>query len=211
MSKPKPPKHLADTGAALWREVVEKWDLRADELRILSSACVAADMEAEFIKAWGELGRPYMSKGSMGQEVEHRGPLRLEAPGRGAVLLQQRLEPVRSGAVEGVAAAERVGGVPGGGEDHAVGGHQREVLGPVGAAAGRGDQLVEVEPDDRGTLRLQPPQGLVPGVAGDVDLLADRGDAVGQPAVEGLGEAERRGVRVGVDRRGAGPAGARRR
>ena len=71
MSKPKPPKHLADTGAALWREVVEKWDLRADELRILSSACVAADMEAEFIKAWGELGRPYMSKGSMGQEVEH--------------------------------------------------------------------------------------------------------------------------------------------
>ena len=165
--------------------------------------------------AAGLVQRPHQDRGPLlletGQEVEHRGPLRLEAPGRGAVLLQQRLEPVRSGAVEGVAAAERVGGVPGGGEDHAVGGHQREVLGPVGAAAGRGDQLVEVEPDDRGTLRLQPPQGLVPGVAGDVDLLADRGDAVGQPAVEGLGEAERRGVRVGVDRRGAGPAGARRR
>lgn len=71
MSKPKPPAHLAEHGEALWNEVVAKYDLRVDELRVLSSACVAADMEAEFIKAWVDLGRPYMSKGSMGQEVEH--------------------------------------------------------------------------------------------------------------------------------------------
>lgn len=71
MSKPKRPKHLAESGGALWDAVVSKWDLRPDELRILSSACVAADMEAEFLQAWSDLGRPYMSKGSMGQEVEH--------------------------------------------------------------------------------------------------------------------------------------------
>ena len=71
MSKPKPPAHLAETGKDLWEAVTSKYDLRVDELRVLSSACVAADMEAEFLKAWAELGRPYMSKGSMGQEVEH--------------------------------------------------------------------------------------------------------------------------------------------
>ena len=71
MSKPKAPSALATTGKSLWDDVVGKWDLRVDELRVLESACVAADMEAEFIKAWIDLGRPYMSKGSMGQEVEH--------------------------------------------------------------------------------------------------------------------------------------------
>lgn len=71
MSKPKPPAHLGESGRALWTDVVATWDLRPDELRILSSACVAADMETEFLKAWVDLGRPYMSKGSMGQEVEH--------------------------------------------------------------------------------------------------------------------------------------------
>lgn len=71
MSKPKAPTNLTAAGKSLWSDVVGKWDLRVDELRVLASACVAADMEAEFIKAWSELGRPYMSKGSMGQEVEH--------------------------------------------------------------------------------------------------------------------------------------------
>ena len=70
-SKPKAPAHLAATGTALWDEVVAKYDLRVDELRVLASACLAADMEAEFVKAWADLGRPYMSKGSMGQKVEH--------------------------------------------------------------------------------------------------------------------------------------------
>lgn len=70
-SKPKPPAHLAEAGKTLWDSVVKTYDLRVDELRVLSSACTAADMEAEFLRAWVDLGRPYMSKGSMGQEVEH--------------------------------------------------------------------------------------------------------------------------------------------
>jgi hypothetical protein len=69
--KPAPPSSLAAAGKALWREVVATYDLRADELRTLEDACAASDMLAEFSKAWGALGRPYMSKGSMGQEVEH--------------------------------------------------------------------------------------------------------------------------------------------
>jgi len=71
MSKPKPPKSLQDAGKALWLEVMKDYDLRADELRTLEDACAASDMLAEFQKAWADLGRPYMSKGSMGQEVEH--------------------------------------------------------------------------------------------------------------------------------------------
>ena len=71
MSKPQPPSSLGTTGSALWVEVVEKYDLRADELRVLANAGGAADMLEDFLTAWREMGRPYMSKGSMGQEVEH--------------------------------------------------------------------------------------------------------------------------------------------
>lgn len=70
-TKPNPPAHLKETGAALWSEVVAGYDLRPDELRVLASACVAADLEAQFLAAWVDLGCPMMSKGSMGQEVEH--------------------------------------------------------------------------------------------------------------------------------------------
>jgi hypothetical protein len=71
MSKPKPPASLADAGAALWREVVANYDLRADELRTLEDACATTDMLATLEREWREAGRPFMSKGSMGQEVEH--------------------------------------------------------------------------------------------------------------------------------------------
>jgi hypothetical protein len=93
MSKPKSPAHLADTGKALWSEIVAEYDLRADELRVLASACVAADMEAEFLKAWADLGRPYMSKGSMGQEVEHPliGSIDKQAKAKAAHLRQLKL------------------------------------------------------------------------------------------------------------------------
>ena len=70
-TKQKAPSHLATAGQKLWRDVVTKYDLRPDELRALEDACAATDMLAEFTKAWADLGRPYMSKGSMGQEVEH--------------------------------------------------------------------------------------------------------------------------------------------
>lgn len=71
MSKPKPPETLADAGKALWREIVAKYDLRPDELRTLEDACATTDMLATLEQEWREAGRPFMSKGSMGQEVEH--------------------------------------------------------------------------------------------------------------------------------------------
>ena len=71
MSKPKPPTSLAAPGKALWNDIVNKYDLRPDELRTLEDMCAASDMLAELMKAWNDLGRPYISKGSMGQEVEH--------------------------------------------------------------------------------------------------------------------------------------------
>ena len=93
MKKPTAPEHLSAAGKALWDGVVKEYDLRVDELRVLSSACVAADMEAEFLRAWVDLGRPYMSKGSMGQEVEHPliGSIDKQAKSKAAHLRQLRL------------------------------------------------------------------------------------------------------------------------
>lgn len=109
MSKPKPPKHLSESGAALWTDVVAKWDLRPDELRVLSSACVAADMEHEFLQAWIDLGRPYMSKGSMGQEVEHPliGSIDKQSKTKAALLRQLRLPDDSAGAAEERSTAAR--------------------------------------------------------------------------------------------------------
>lgn len=93
MSKPKPPESLSDAGRSLWKAVVAKYDLRADELRTLEDACAASDMLAEFEKAWRDLGRPYMSKGSMGQEVEHPliGSIDKQRKARQAFLRQLKL------------------------------------------------------------------------------------------------------------------------
>jgi hypothetical protein len=70
-AKQQPPSHLADSGQALWADIVGKYDLRPDELRTLEDACAATDLLDDLSKAWREAGRPFMSKGSMGQEVEH--------------------------------------------------------------------------------------------------------------------------------------------
>lgn len=93
MSAPKPPPNLAKTGRALWSEVVGKWDLRADELRTLEDACAASDMLADLEEAWREHGRPYTSKGSMGQEVEHPliGSIDKQRKSRQAFLRQLKL------------------------------------------------------------------------------------------------------------------------
>ena len=71
MSKPKAPTTLAPAGRKLWTDVLATYDLRVDELRVLANACGAADMLADLEKGWRDLGRPFMSGGSMGQEVEH--------------------------------------------------------------------------------------------------------------------------------------------
>jgi len=71
MSKQTAPSSLASAGRAFWRDIVGTYDLRADELRTLEDACGATDMLADLMAAWVELGRPFITKGSMGQEVEH--------------------------------------------------------------------------------------------------------------------------------------------
>ena len=71
MSSPKSPSTLGSEGKKLWSEIVGKYVLRADELRTLEDACASSDMLADLHREWVELGRPYITKGSMGQEVEH--------------------------------------------------------------------------------------------------------------------------------------------
>lgn len=71
MSKPNPPESLEAVGRALWRDVVAKYDLRVDELAVLEAACKTADMIATLDKEWAALGKPFMTRGSMGQDVIH--------------------------------------------------------------------------------------------------------------------------------------------
>ena len=66
-TKKKPPATLGKSGSALWREVLAKYGLRADELRILEDACAERDL-IEQLSA-GLQGAPMIVKGSMGQEV----------------------------------------------------------------------------------------------------------------------------------------------
>lgn len=71
MSKHKAPATLADAGKALWADVTAKYDLRVDELAVLESACKTADMIAILDKEWDALGKPFLTRGSMGQDVIH--------------------------------------------------------------------------------------------------------------------------------------------
>lgn len=71
MSKLKPPASLSTAGKALWDQVVKKYDLRVDELAVLESACKTADMIATLDKEWDALGKPFLTRGSMGQDVIH--------------------------------------------------------------------------------------------------------------------------------------------
>lgn len=65
------PDGLAPAGVALWQSVAPKYDLRPDEVAVLMSACKTADTIAELEKAWRDMGRPFITKGSMGQDVIH--------------------------------------------------------------------------------------------------------------------------------------------
>ena len=70
----RPPKDLGPSGRQLWKDIEGSglWDLRADELHILWSACCKADTIADYTAALE--GEPYTVKGSQGQPVMH--PLR---------------------------------------------------------------------------------------------------------------------------------------
>jgi hypothetical protein len=71
MSKAEAPNTLSDAGKTLWRKVVPAYTLRVDELAVLEAACKTADMIATLDKEWVALGRPFLTRGSMGQDVIH--------------------------------------------------------------------------------------------------------------------------------------------
>lgn len=97
---PKPPENLSVSGRKLWKQVVSKYQLRADELRTLEDACAATDMVQMFTQSWLDLGQPLISKGSMGQEVEHPliGSIDKQRKARQAFLRQLKLPDDPSGA-----------------------------------------------------------------------------------------------------------------
>ena len=67
MAKPKTPAGFAASGAALWSQITSKYDLRADELRVLEDGCREADLIDGLSAALAE--GDLMVKGSMGQQV----------------------------------------------------------------------------------------------------------------------------------------------
>ena len=70
-SKTTAPKGLAVAGSALWVSVKSKYVLRVDEDAILLSACKPVDRIAMLEKAHADLGQPFLTRGSMGQDVIH--------------------------------------------------------------------------------------------------------------------------------------------
>lgn len=101
MSKPKPPVSLDSAGKALWSSVVAKYDLRVDERAVLEVACKTADMIATLDKEWNALGKPFMTRGSMGQDVIHPliGERRQQQAQLAALLGKLKLPDDVSGAV----------------------------------------------------------------------------------------------------------------
>lgn len=102
MSKPKPPpKSLAAAGATLWRNVMKSYDLRVDELAVLESACKTADMIAILDREWEGLGKPFLTRGSMGQDVIHPliGERRAQQAQLAKLLAQLKLPDEVTGAV----------------------------------------------------------------------------------------------------------------
>lgn len=71
MSQSNPPAGLRSAGLAVWHSIADSYELRADEMHRLESACKTADMIDALEKGWVEAGRPHITQGSMGQEVIH--------------------------------------------------------------------------------------------------------------------------------------------
>ena len=67
MTTPKPPKNLGPQGKELWDSIIPQYELRPDELRVLTDACREADLIERLHE---ELATSSLiTKGSMGQEV----------------------------------------------------------------------------------------------------------------------------------------------
>lgn len=63
----KAPSGLGNAGKRLWQSIAAKYELRADELRVLEDAAREADL-VETLNA-GMTGAPLLVKGSQGQDV----------------------------------------------------------------------------------------------------------------------------------------------
>ncbi len=109
MSKNPPPDGLAEAGSALWSSIAGKYELRPDEKSVLQRACETADMIATLDKAWDDLGRPFMTKGSMGQDVIHPliGERRAQTAAQARLLAQLKLPDDAAGPAVN---AQRTGG-----------------------------------------------------------------------------------------------------
>lgn len=66
-AKPVTPKGLGKSGSALWRDVIGKYALRIDELRVLEDACRERDLLTRMEEALS--GASLMVIGSQGQDV----------------------------------------------------------------------------------------------------------------------------------------------
>jgi hypothetical protein len=87
------PAGLGVAAAAQWSAVVERYDLRPDELVTLEDVCRLSDMIAGLDASWAEMGRPLTTKGSMGQLVTHPliSEIRTHRMARNALLKQLKL------------------------------------------------------------------------------------------------------------------------
>ena len=110
MSVSKAPATLDSAGNALWADVVGKYDLRVDELAVLEAACKTADMIATLDKEWAALGKPFLTRGSMGQDVIHPliGERRAQQAAQAALFRQLKLpdDATASGSNQQRAAAQ---------------------------------------------------------------------------------------------------------
>jgi hypothetical protein len=71
MAAPKAPDGLRSGGKSLWASIAGKYQLRPDELSVLTSACKTADRIESLERSHDELGNPVLTRGSMGQDVIH--------------------------------------------------------------------------------------------------------------------------------------------
>lgn len=101
--RPTKPASLQKQGRALWNRIVDKYDLRPDELVTLEDVCLITDMISELEDAWSADGRPMTSKGSMGQKVIHPliGEIRVQRMARNALWRQLKLPDEPHGETEG--------------------------------------------------------------------------------------------------------------
>jgi hypothetical protein len=106
MATPRRPADLGVAGTALWRGVAGKYELRADEIAVLTDACRTSDMIT--IMEAGLEGQPLLVKGSQGQKVINPliAELRQYRAARAALLRQLKLPDEGSSETGGALSAK---------------------------------------------------------------------------------------------------------